>query len=157
MNAYRMRPLKYPWPAVFYALAASIGVWIQTLAPLHLSEPHRLAIMGAGALSAAVGFYLIAWGAITLISKRTALRSNRSCTHLITSGPYRLTRNPIYLGYTLLTLGAGLALDNGWLAAAALVAAAATHLYVVRKEELHLLARFGYDFERYRRRTRAWI
>ena len=39
----------------------------------------------------------------------------------------------------------------------ALVAAVATHFYVIRKEEMHLLARFGYEFERYCRRTRVWI
>ena len=115
-------------------------------------------LISQGAIIAGlIGIYLVVSASIRLLRNRTALLSNRSAARLVICGPFRYTRNPIYLGYTLLTLSAGVFLNNGWILMAAIVAAAITHLYVIRKEEMHLLARFGYEFERYCRRTRVWI
>ena len=78
-------------------------------------------------------------------------------SHLVTSGPYRFSRNPVYLGYALVMLGAGLVTGSLWLVAGTVVTVAVTHAWIVRSEEKHLLARFGFEFECYCRRTRPWI
>ena len=157
MNAYRIRPLKYPWPTVFYLVAVLAALGLERILPLNLPEHRQLLLQISGAIIGLSGFYLIFWASITLYRHRTAMLSNRSAARLVICGPFRFTRNPIYLGYTLLTLGTGLFTGIGWIAIAAIAAATATHLYVIRKEEMHLLARFGYEFERYCRRTRVWI
>jgi protein-S-isoprenylcysteine O-methyltransferase Ste14 len=157
MNAYRIGPVKYPWPTVFYILAIVVACGLQLFMPFHFPDEHMLLLQMAGCILSVIGVCLMTWASIMLFRNRTALLSNRSAVRLVIAGPFRYSRNPIYLGYTLLTLGAGVYADNGWIAAAALVAATATHLYVIRKEEMHLLARFGYEFERYCRRTRVWI
>jgi protein-S-isoprenylcysteine O-methyltransferase Ste14 len=157
MNAYRIRPLKYPWPTIFYIAAALAAIGLQQVVSLRLSEQRQLLLQILGGAMALGAIYLVFWASITLYRHHTAMLSNRTSTHLVICGPFRLTRNPIYLGYTLLTFGAGLLVGNGWLLVAAVIAAVATHLYVIRKEEMHLLARFGYEFERYCRRTRVWI
>ena len=54
-------------------------------------------------------------------------------------------------------LGAGLFLGNFWMAIIAAFTAIITHAWIIRSEEKHLLARFGFEFECYCRRTRAWI
>ena len=100
---------------------------------------------------------LVVWGYAKLIRHRTALLSSSPTTHLVTSGPYRFTRNPVYLGYTLAMLGGGLFLGNYWMAVIAALTALVTHAWIIRSEEKHLLARFGFEFECYCRRTRAWI
>jgi protein-S-isoprenylcysteine O-methyltransferase Ste14 len=114
-------------------------------------------LKGIGAVAAISGAYLVVAASIMLFRNRSAHPSKRSSPQLVIRGPFRYSRNPIYLGYTLLTIGAGIYFDNAWMVIFALGAAAVTHLYVIRKEEMHLLARFGYEFERYCRRTRVWI
>jgi len=157
MNAYRIRPVKYPWPTVFYIAAILMACGIQHLIPLNLPDERMLLLQAIGGLLSLIGAYLIVAASFMLFRNRTALLSNRSAVRLVIRGPFRYTRNPIYLGYTLLTAGVGVYFDNGWMVIAALAAATVTHLYVIRKEEMHLLARFGYEFERYCRRTRVWI
>jgi protein-S-isoprenylcysteine O-methyltransferase Ste14 len=157
MNAYRIRPVKYPWPTVFYILAILVAVGAQRIMPLHLPDERILLLRIFGGALALFGAYLVVAASIMLFRNRTSLLANRTAARLVIRGPFRYTRNPTYLGYTLLTIGAGVYADNGWMMVAAFAAATVTHLYVIRKEEMHLLARFGYEFERYCRRTRVWI
>lgn len=157
MNAFRIAPVKYPWPAIFYLAAIVFALGVQRVMPLHLPDERLIVLKGLGVLAVLVGGYLVVWASIMLFRNRTSVLSNRSAARLVIVGPFRYTRNPTYLGYTVLTMGAGIYADNLWIILASLAAAAATHLYVIRKEEMHLLARFGYEFERYCRRTRVWI
>jgi protein-S-isoprenylcysteine O-methyltransferase Ste14 len=157
MNAYRIRPVKYPWPAFFYLAAIVFALGIQRVMPMHLPDERLILLRGLGGLIIALGGYLVVWASIMLFRNRTSVLSNRTAARLVIRGPFRYTRNPIYLGYTVLSMGAGIYTDNLWIILASLAAAVATHLYVIRKEEMHLLARFGYEFERYCRRTRVWI
>lgn len=157
MNAYRIRPLKYPWPVIFYILAMLLAYGLQPFLRLRLHGQNVLLLQGFGVIAAAAGAYLVLAASIMLFRNRSANSSRRGAPRLVICGPFRYTRNPIYLGYTLLTIGIGVYFDNAWTIVFALAAAAVTHLYVIRKEEMHLLARFGYEFERYCRRTRVWI
>jgi protein-S-isoprenylcysteine O-methyltransferase Ste14 len=125
--------------------------------PLDIPDAHTAVLKVLGVMIAFFGVYLVLWASAMLFRNRTALMTNRIAARLVIAGPFRYSRNPIYLGYTLLTIGYGIHIDNGWIPLAAIAAAVGTHLHVIRKEEMHLLARFGYEFERYCRRTRAWI
>ena len=157
MNAYRSRPLTFPWPTTFYIVALLLALALQRVFPLDIVQIGRIWQQLAGAVLLAGGVTLIGWALKKLLHHRTSILSTRSTSHLITSGPFRLTRNPVYLGYTVVILALGLLADCPWMIAAALITAALIHVFVVRREEKHLLARFGFDFERYCRRTRAWI
>ena len=84
-------------------------------------------------------------------------RPDRPDAALVATGPYRRSRNPIYLGYTLFTVALGLMSGNSWFFMAALVSLAATRLLAIPSEERHLEARFGFDYEHYRKRTRRWF
>lgn len=157
MNAYRRKPLAFPWPPVIYGLAIAIAFLLQAQMPLSVSESHVLPARAVGATLIAAAAILDVWAMRTLIDCHTTILPNRGSTYLVTSGPYRFTRNPIYLGYTLATAGLGLVLANPWCLIVAIPAAAVTHLVAVRREELHLLSRFGIDFERYCHATARWI
>ena len=157
MNAYRSRPLTYPWPSTFYILALGAAFGLQTFFPLQIMPSGRIWLLLAGGLLVILGPALIISALRALMHHHTSILSTRSTNHLVTSGPFRLTRNPVYLGYTLTILGVGLLTACPWTIAAAMMTAALIHVFVVRREEKHLLARFGFDFERYCRRTRAWI
>jgi protein-S-isoprenylcysteine O-methyltransferase Ste14 len=157
MNAYRVRPLSFPWTPFVYIAAILIAVGLDRIFPLELMEGWHLTFFVAGTLSLAISVWLGFWGFRKLYQCGTAMLSSSPATRLVTSGPFRFTRNPVYLAYTLATLGAGMVTGNAWLIAAAIVTAGITHAWIIRREEKHLLARFGFEFENYCRRTRAWI
>jgi protein-S-isoprenylcysteine O-methyltransferase Ste14 len=157
MNAYRSRPLKYPWPSIVYVTALCSAYALHRIYPLAVLDNQRFWLWTAGGFAFLLGISLIFWALKTLLRHHTSVLSTRSTAHLVTSGPFRLTRNPVYLGYTLIMLSLGLMTGSFWLIAASVVSGALIHLYVIRREEKHLLARFGFEFERYCRRTRAWI
>lgn len=157
MNAYRVKPMKFPWTPVVYLVAVLLALVFHKIKPLDIEAGWQLPLQAVGILSTTAGIWLVGWGYAKLLRYRTALLSSSPTTHLVTSGPYRYTRNPVYLGYTLAMLGAGLFTGNLWMCVIAALTAAVTHAWIIRSEERHLLARFGFEFERYCRRTRAWI
>ncbi|HSM14911.1 MAG TPA: isoprenylcysteine carboxylmethyltransferase family protein [Thermoanaerobaculia bacterium] len=75
----------------------------------------------------------------------------------VESGPYRFTRNPMYLGMTLSLAGVGLALNRGWILLAAPLAAAILDRYAIAREERYLERRFGDAYRDYKRRVRRWL
>ncbi|MBB4569482.1 protein-S-isoprenylcysteine O-methyltransferase Ste14 [Rhizobium leucaenae] len=124
---------------------------------MRLPYPGAIAAWGIGALLTIAAITLNVWAVKTLFESRTTVLTQRCTVHLVTKGPFRFTRNPTYLGYTLLTAGLGLMIGNLWFVAMAAVAAALTTPLVIRCEEMHLLSRFGCEFEFYCKRTRRWI
>src|SRR5687768_7145986 len=76
---------------------------------------------GASSLQAALGLVrgvggllLMVWGGATFIRARTPVIPVRAARVLVTEGPFRFTRNPMYLGFTGLYLGLALLLNQGW-------------------------------------------
>ena len=157
MNAYRVRPLNFPWTPFVYLIAILAAVMLDRHFPLELLDGWYLAFLVAGVALLSISLWIGFWGFRKLYQNGTAMLSLNPATRLVTSGPFRFSRNPVYLAYTLATLGAGMVTGNAWLIAAAILTAGITHAWIIRREELHLLARFGFEFETYCRRTRAWI
>jgi protein-S-isoprenylcysteine O-methyltransferase Ste14 len=94
---------------------------------------------------------------VTMRRHRANVWPHRAATALVTGGPFAWSRNPIYLGNTLLLAGAGLLLANAWFLIAALVGVwAVTRLAIVR-EEAHLAARFDGAWLAYVRSTPRWL
>ncbi|MFG1296364.1 methyltransferase family protein [Xanthobacter variabilis] len=153
-----LRPNRVPWPPLIYGAALVAGLGLGWLAPL--GWPSALAglpVRIAGALVAALGLGLDLSAIFTLYRAHTNVLPNRGADHLVTNGPFALSRNPIYLGNTLLVAGLGLAFFNGWLIGAALLAALATDHLAARREERHLAAKFGPAFAAYAARVPRWI
>jgi len=75
---------------------------------------------------------------------------------LISSGPYAIVRNPMYVGWTLLYLGVALITRNAWLVASLPVVVGLIHREVLREE--HTLERsFGENYARYRKLVRRYL
>jgi protein-S-isoprenylcysteine O-methyltransferase Ste14 len=125
----------------YYAWAARWRVplgFAVSVAYLVLAEPTR-GSLAAGSALALAGLALRGWAAGCL----------EKSTRLATGGPYARTRNPLYLGSSL--MGAGFAVAGRSLAMAAAVAALLTFVYapVIRREAAFLESRFGDDYRRY--------
>jgi protein-S-isoprenylcysteine O-methyltransferase Ste14 len=157
MNAYRMKPLAFPWPPLIYGAAIAAAFLLQAYFPIEVAGTNIWIARACGGVLVITAIVLDVWAMRTLLDCHTTILPNRCSTHLVTSGPYRFTRNPIYLGYTLATAGIGLAVLNPWCIVTAIIAAALTNVVAIKREEMHLLSRFGIDFERYRNGTTRWI
>ena len=75
---------------------------------------------------------------------------------LIRGGPYAVSRNPMYVGWTLVYLGLALVTRSAWLAASLPAVVGASHREVLR-EELRLQRAFGRDYAEYRKRVRRYL
>src|SRR5262249_31927742 len=80
----------------------------------------------------------------------------RPCA-IVESGPYRFTRNPIYLGMFLGLIGLALAFDNLWLLMMLVPFAPVIHYGAVAREESYLERKFGDAYRGYRSRVRRWL
>ena len=87
----------------------------------------------------------------------TPFNPRKAASVLITDGPYRFSRNPSYVSLTLVYLGIGLLLNNGWILILVAPVFLVMDLWVVRKEERHLETRFGEDYLRYKAAVRRWL
>jgi protein-S-isoprenylcysteine O-methyltransferase Ste14 len=145
-----------PPPLIFLVLLGC-GIALQRwILVLEIPLPHwpRL-IAGAGIAIAGVATTISA----RLWFKRTGQdpRPWRPSPELLVEGVYRYTRNPMYLGITLLELGLGIAIDNGWIAALAPVALSIVHWLAVRPEEAYLTEKFGERYLKYKATVRRYL
>lgn len=148
--------LKVPPPAV--ALLMALAMWLAAygMNALSFALPERRAVSMA---LAALGIGVSAAGTWSFWRARTTVNPTRpeAASSLVTTGVFRVTRNPMYLGLVLVLAGWAAHLAN----VAALAGPLLFALYITRfqilPEERVLAARFGPDFKAYSLRTRRWI
>lgn len=154
MNPYRERPNFIPWPPLLLVGSTLAAIVLNLFVPAPLTF--------TGARTGGLALILLAlgidlWAMRTLHESHTATLSHRGSSHLVTHGPFGYSRNPIYVSNMLLMLGMGCFSLNAWLLLLAPVDGILTHFLAIRREENHLIARFGYQFETYCRKVRRWI
>jgi protein-S-isoprenylcysteine O-methyltransferase Ste14 len=104
-----------------------------------------------------VGLVLMILGFKALIDHRTTVLPNKTSTTLVTRGPYRWFRNPIYLGQVLLLFAGAEITKSIWFVVAGLVFGVPVTVLQIVPEERHLEAQFGDAYLDYKVRTRRWI
>ena len=72
-------------------------------------------------------------------------------------GPFRFSRNPIYVGDWFIFAGVALLLETGWPLVFAPLIWAMLRYGVIRHEEAHLQAKFGDEYSAYKARVRRWL
>lgn len=154
MNAYRSRPNTLPWPPILLVLMLVCGVALNNFLPLALVFPGGR-ILGIVLIATALSIDL--WAMTTLRRAHTTIMPHRGSSHLVTEGPFKLSRNPIYLAYMVLLVGIGLFFQNCWLLPLAVLDGVLLHYLAIRGEESHLIAMFGYKYENYMKTVRRWI
>lgn len=149
---------RHPWKisdVVLFPLLA-LGLAAEWLWPGTLFLRRPLEIV-AGIVLFGGGFWLIGRSKRELDRAGQPSLPGAPTTALVTTGPFRWSRNPNYLGAILAGIGGALALDSPWLILAALVAGLVLELWMIRPEERYLEEAFGEAYRRYRRQTRRWI
>ena len=128
-----------------------LSVALQWLAPLHLLtmiEPAPRVI--AGAVVAAVGILVTITGGLALTRRRTNVSPSLPTLALATTGIFRFTRNPMYVGGMKALAGVALIFALDWLVVLMIPAAFVLHHGIVTREEQYLLRKFGDEYQSYR-------
>lgn len=158
MTAIYERSSTLPWPPVIYVSATAAAMILHWLLPLPwIGRPLSEILFAVGWLASAAALALGIATARALARAKTTIRPDRGSEHLVTSGPFALSRNPIYLGLVLLMIGIGLITGIAWFLLLALVAGFVTQKLAVEREEKHLAARFGKKWRDYAKKVRRWI
>ena len=119
--------------------------------------PRLLRMRWTGGAVLVLGAALTLWGARTFERAGTTILPYERTTRLVVNGPFRFTRNPMYLGMVTMLLGSALALGTigPWFVAVAL--AVTLQLRFIRHEERALAASLGERYERYCQSVRRWL
>jgi protein-S-isoprenylcysteine O-methyltransferase Ste14 len=149
---------KFVWPPVIYGAATVISGVLAWLAPLSIAPEVRgiatrllgIAIVGGGVI--------MVFGAARLFRRvGTPVAPIRPSTALVTDGIYRWTRNPMYLGLSLVLLGIGVATGSLWFFIGLAIAIWAVTKLAIEREEAYLAQKFGALYLDYKSRVRRWI
>lgn len=144
-------------PALSFLAILLLGIGLDRgFSPPYAERIPPLLRIGGGLGLVVLALALVAWGILSLRRARTPVEPGHTPSTLVTAGPYRLTRNPLYLGQLLFLTGLGLAAFP-WLLAGALLQALLLDRLVIPSEERRIADHFGEAFEAYRRRVRRWI
>lgn len=143
-------------PPLAWALAVLGGLVIDWLEPLPF-VPDDLPAGAFGALVFALALALAVWAIATMTSAGSNVPTNQPTTAIVESGPYRFTRNPIYLGMFGGQVGLAIAFDTLWLLLMLVPFALVIRYGVVAREEIYLERKFGDLYRGYRVRVRRWL
>lgn len=158
MNTVATGPSRVPWPPIVYIAALAVAIILAYLVPLPwITEPISDLLFAAGIILVLVAVAMIALAFQALKRASTTVRPDRPAEHLVTDGPFALTRNPLYLADTIALIGIGLIAGSAWFLILAIIAAFATQKLAIEREERHLDTRFGKKYRDYCRRVRRWI
>jgi protein-S-isoprenylcysteine O-methyltransferase Ste14 len=146
-------------PPLLFALPLLTGFIVQRFVPTPIVngvEPTRiLRLVGMAEIAIALG--LFAWAVSTFVRLKTPVIPMRRARALVDEGPFKLTRNPMYLGFTVLYLGIAFVANAFWPLVFLPEAIALTYLFAIRLEEAYLTREFGDAYREYCARVRRWI
>ena len=143
-------------PPIAWAIAilAAIGVdWLYPLRFVPASVPRIW--VGSGVF--AVALALAIWAIVTITKAGSRVETNKQTTMIVTKGPFRFARNPIYLGFLLGQAGLAIGCDNLWMLATLVPLYLVLRYGVIAREEAYLEHRFPRDYVSYKSRVRRWL
>jgi protein-S-isoprenylcysteine O-methyltransferase Ste14 len=126
--------LAAPWRFLPVSLAMPLGV--------------VLVVLAIALFSYAVGKFRVAG---------TPVPARQPTTTIVRTGPYRFSRNPIYLAFSVLQLGIATWVNSVWLLITLVGAVALMHFVVIPKEERYLERKFGAEYMDYKASVRRWL
>jgi protein-S-isoprenylcysteine O-methyltransferase Ste14 len=147
-------PLRFP-PPLIYLAGLALGIVVELIEPA--PQPTTWLRVLAGLVAVAV-FIALDTTAMSRFSRAdTPVNPMRAPRAVVTNGPYRLTRNPMYVGMAILYAGIAVAAGILWAFAFLPVVLIVVDRFVIVREERYLAERFGEEYERYRARVRRWL
>ena len=145
-------------PPLLFLGALAIGCVLSLILPIGpgLASANALAL-AAGLTCIALGFALAALSFRRFRMAGTSVVPGEAATALIVEGPYRFTRNPIYIGFLLIYFGLAIVLTSLWVLLLLIPIAIVLQRGVVEREEAYLERQFGEPYRKYRARVPRWL
>ncbi len=148
--------VRFP-PPLLYVAGIAVGVGLHRWWPLPMTagaSPGR----AVGAAICLLAYVALFFGSFAVFRRaRTTLIPNRPAAALVTAGPYRFTRNPMYLSLVALYLGVTLLANTWWPLLLLPIVVFAVDRVVIAREERYLAHAFPAEYEAYRTRVRRWL
>ncbi|MEE9139266.1 MAG: isoprenylcysteine carboxylmethyltransferase family protein [Alphaproteobacteria bacterium] len=142
-------------PPLIYLAALAVGLVPEFLWPSDmLSVPRRLVL---GLFFIASGASLMGLAIREFKKAETHFRTDRPVTAIITTGPFRITRNPIYIALSLIYVGIAVGLDSLWVLAMLVPVLIVIRYGVIAREERYLESKFGDGYRSYKSSVRRWL
>lgn len=144
-------------PPLIFIVAYAAGVGIHRLYPVATRTGANPVVSALALVVFLAGLAVTLAGLLTLLRAHTGIMPLRPVRTLVTTGPYRFTRNPIYLGLTIAYLGVAAMQDQVWPLVTLPIGLWVLRKTVIDIEEQHLAGRFPGEYPDYCRRVRRWV
>lgn len=142
-------------PPLLLGVSLVIGFLARRIAPLHFVSSDLSTLLGPVIVGGS--YALCFWALKTLRRFGTTIDIMRPSTVLVSCGPFRFSRNPIYLSALLLQGGVGVWANSLWFLGLALLSGALLSWGVISREERYLESKFGTAYASYCARVRRWL
>jgi protein-S-isoprenylcysteine O-methyltransferase Ste14 len=142
-------------PPFVYLGAIALGLLVHLAWPVQIVSRAVSVPLGGAVVLVAVTLFL--WSVRALRAAGTPVPGNRPTTVIVRTGPYRYSRNPIYLSFSLLQLGVALWVGSLWVLVTLVPAVALMSLVVIPREEHYLESRFPSDYLPYKASVPRWL
>jgi protein-S-isoprenylcysteine O-methyltransferase Ste14 len=143
-------------PPIAWALAVLVGLTLQWVVSLPFM-PASVPAGWIGGIAFVLALALFVWAIATMTRAGSNVPTNLPTITIVETGPYRFTRNPIYLGMFLGLVGLAIAFDSLWLLVMLVPFTLAIRYGVVAREEAYLERKFGDAYRQYRARVGRWL
>ena len=154
-HAVKDSPGVIVFPPLLYVGTLSIGLALHHFCPMHLASGSPVWI--AGAIIALAGGGMAQWGARTMRLAGTNIFPGKPALTIVSGGPFRFTRNPLYLGNAVFYLGLTLIFNTVWPLFLFVPMLCVIHWGIIRREERYLEAKFGDSYLAYKSQVRRWL
>ena len=141
-------------PPIVFLCAIVLGIALNRAWPLAF-VPSKLGLLGILVIVCAILLFLLSLKEFRTAG--TSVRGTERTTTIVRTGPYRFSRNPIYLSFILLLIGLAVFLDDLWLLLTLVPAIAFIAVVVIPREERFLENNFHEQYFRYRTVVRRWL
>ena len=149
---------RFVWPPVIYGTATVTAALLTWFVPLSLLAPAGETVARFAGIVLVLGGILLVLGAVRLFRRAgTPVAPIEPTSALVSDGIYRWTRNPMYLGLSLILLGLAVATGSLWFLISLVLAVYGVTKLAIEKEEAYLAGKFGAAYLDYKSRVRRWM
>jgi protein-S-isoprenylcysteine O-methyltransferase Ste14 len=146
--------IKVP-PPLFYLLPLSLGLVLDRRAHIPFLPRGVRRIIGWSLVGGGVA--LVGWASQTMRAADTTTRPDKPVSSLVQNGPFRYTRNPLYLSMTMIYVGIAVLRNTLWAILLLPLVLYAIQREVIKREERYLESTFGEEYLNYKARVRRWV